>query len=199
MMPMGPPTRRRRRPSHERREAEKEMEPTQAEDDKMSRSMVLMVGLLAALSVSVASASESGLSAIFSDYETARLALLEDSLDGVHEPARTIRRELEALRADFSAERAGVPADKAEEVEALLPEAEAAARQLEEATELAPARDAFYALTKPLVRWRQAAGNGPAIAYCPMEKRSWLQDEEEEIGNPYYGQQMPSCGEIVTR
>ena len=31
-----------------------------------------------------------------------------------------------------------------------------------------------------------------------MKQQSWLQPkEEEEIGNPYYGQKMASCGTIL--
>jgi Protein of unknown function (DUF3347) len=31
--------------------------------------------------------------------------------------------------------------------------------------------------------------------YCPMKKAYWLSDEKE-IKNPYYGSQMPDCGDI---
>jgi hypothetical protein len=32
--------------------------------------------------------------------------------------------------------------------------------------------------------------------YCPMKKAYWL-SEEKEIKNPYYGSQMPDCGDIT--
>lgn len=31
-----------------------------------------------------------------------------------------------------------------------------------------------------------------------VNKRSWLRPSEQEIGNPYYGQKMATCGEIVS-
>lgn len=135
--------------------------------------------------------------AVTSHYETIRQALVNDSLAGVAEHATMLGDEIEALRGDLTAARAGVPADSLAKVEGLLPEAAAAAGELAAAGDLAAARDAFYALTKPLVRWRQAAGSGPAVAYCTMLKRSWLQPAGTAMGNPYYGRQMADCGEIV--
>ena len=62
---------------------------------------------------------------------------------------------------------------------------------------LASARDAFYALTKPLVRYRfGVSGKRPMVVYCPMTKRSWLQPKGD-VANPYHGQAMGACGEIV--
>ena len=143
--------------------------------------------------------SDAGLQAVFPGYEVARRALADDSLDGVAPAALELQEALESLRTNFSAQRAGVPEEKADEVAALLPEAATAAGQLAAAKDLDAARDALYALTKPLVRWRQAAGEGPAVAYCSMEKRSWLQRPGEAIGNPYSGHQMLTCGEIVSQ
>jgi hypothetical protein len=73
----------------------------------------------------------------------------------------------------------------------------AAADLIAGAKTLDAARDGLYALSKPLVRWRQGVADGgrPAVAYCPMHKRSWLQPDGE-IGNPYGG--MPRCGSIVS-
>ena len=73
-----------------------------------------------------------------------------------------------------------------------------AADAIAAATTLEAARDGLYALSKPMVRWREGVENNgrPAVAYCPMHKRSWLQPGEE-IGNPYGN--MPRCGSIVSR
>ena len=49
-----------------------------------------------------------------------------------------------------------------------------------------------------MVRYRaEVEGERPAVGYCPMAAKSWLQLDGEEIGNPYYGQSMASCGEVV--
>jgi hypothetical protein len=131
-------------------------------------------------------------------YEPVRQALLADSMTDVAANGRAIAAELRALEAGFTAARASASAEAAKALEAQLPAMIAAADALAGAGGLQAARDAFYELTKPLVRWREgvAAASRPAVAYCPMYKRSWLQPDGE-IGNPYGG--MPRCGEIVAR
>ncbi len=37
---------------------------------------------------------------------------------------------------------------------------------------------------------------GTTVVFCPMAKKAWIQPEGE-IGNPYLGQEMPTCGEVV--
>ncbi len=135
---------------------------------------------------------------VLEHYEPIRQALLADSMDGVNANGRAIASELRSLEADFSAERVGASGDVAAVVEEKIDEMIAAADAIATAESLEAARDGIYALTKPMVRWRQGVtGSGrPAVAYCSMYKRSWLQPDGE-IGNPYGG--MPGCGEIVTR
>jgi hypothetical protein len=135
---------------------------------------------------------------VMEHYEPIRLALLEDSMEGVNDHGRAIAAELRALESDFSAERAGASDEAAAIVEEKLDEMIAAADAIAEAASLEAARDGIYALTKPMVRWRLgvAESDRPAVAYCPMYKRSWLQPDGQ-IGNPYGG--MPRCGEIVSK
>ncbi len=135
-------------------------------------------------------------------YEIVRLALTNDTTDGVSENSKAIEAILHGLSTDWSPAAAGVRPDKARDVQSLLPELSQAAAALTRATSLEAARDAFYDLSKPLVRWRKAtiettAPEGwPTVAYCPMAKRSWLQPAGE-IGNPYHGQSMLRCGATV--
>lgn len=155
------------------------------------------VALTLMLAAALPATADSGWTAVATQYEQIRQSLLTDSLTGVADHAAALREEVEALRQDLTAARAGVPDDKLAEVEGALPEAAVAARELEAADTLAAAREAFYSLTTPLVRWRQAAGSGPDVAFCPMKNRSWLQPAGEAMGNPYFGKEMPGCGEIV--
>lgn len=130
-------------------------------------------------------------------YEAARLALINDTTDGIAERGRDIKAVLDQLSSKWSPAAAGVGVHAAEEVRDSLPELSEAATALSTATSIEAARDAFYDLSKPLVRWRKAAeGDKPVVAYCSMAKRSWLQPEGE-LGNPYYGQSMLRCGEVV--
>lgn len=136
---------------------------------------------------------------IYDHYETVRLALTEDTLEGVSTEAQAIHEAVETLRAEFTPTAAGIDPAKAEQVEELLPELAEAALALTTAADLEAAREAFYSFSKPLVRYRSAVdGERPAVAYCPMARRSWLQPEGE-IGNPYYGQAMLVCGNLVEK
>lgn len=160
--------------------------------------------LLLLASILVASASFAGeggeptaFDQVVEHYEAVRLALTNDTTDGIAQSVKEIATILERLAADWSPAAAAVRAEMAEDVRGSLSELTKAAAALSAATSLDEARDAFYELSKPLVRWRKAAGGDkPVVAYCSMAKRSWLQPEGE-LGNPYYGQSMLRCGEVV--
>jgi hypothetical protein len=160
--------------------------------------VALLTSLLLPITVTAQDqASDSAFAGIMQHYEAIRLALLSDSLDGLSDHGHEIHGIVEGLNGNWSAQRAGVRAEKTDEAKALLPALSAAATQLAESEDLEAARTALYALSKPLVRYRKMVGGElPAVAYCPMAKRSWLQPKGE-IGNPYYGQSMPTCGEVV--
>ena len=138
---------------------------------------------------------------VIEHYEKAYRSLTQDSIDDVPQAGEHIVKLLAALEADFNAEKAGIDAASAASIRELLPELKKAGAQLAAAGDLTTARDAFYALSKPLVRWRKAAASEdrPVVAYCSMTRRSWLQPEGETIANPYHGQSMLRCGEVVDR
>jgi hypothetical protein len=59
-------------------------------------------------------------------------------------------------------------------------------------------RAAFGSLSKALVRYRQLVPDpAPVVVFCSMAQEVWLQPEGE-IGNPYYGQSMARCGDVVS-
>lgn len=172
---------------------------------KTTRSILTFVLALATLTAVIApaavaapgdDASGDAFRALLEPYEGARQALAADRLAAARDSGAGLHRVLGRIAGDLTAESAGIAAEDLAEVRALVPELETAAEALAEAADLDAARDAFYALTKPLVRWRQAAGEGPNVAYCSMKKRSWLQPGDA-IGNPYYGPAMSNCGEVV--
>ena len=163
---------------------------------KASISMLtLLVG--AVFSVSATAGHESVFHALLEEYEAIRLQLLDDSLDHVAHRAETIRQQVSALEADFDAGKAGVDAGDVAECRALLPEVSAAAHDLAMAGDLEVAREAFFALSKPMGRYRKLAGiEGSIVVYCSMEKKAWIQPTGK-IGNPYGGQMMPTCGQVI--
>jgi hypothetical protein len=135
--------------------------------------------------------------ALLKDYEAIRLSLLDDSLTHVVHRAESMTGQVTNLAQDFDAGRAGVAADKSAECEALLPEILSATTRLAEASNLDQAREAFFTLSQPMGRYRKLAGvEGSMVVYCSMVKKAWIQPHGE-IGNPYAGQMMPTCGEMV--
>jgi hypothetical protein len=151
---------------------------------------LILILLIPAVAASAAAASSSeSFDALMKPYEAICLALLADSNEGVAEEAETIASKAKEIAADEATP---------EEVTTLLPEVAGGARDLAEAADLAAAREAFYELSKLMVRYRaQVEGERPVVVYCPMAAKSWLQPAAEEIGNPYYGQSMARCGEVV--
>ena len=131
--------------------------------------------------------SSAAFDTIMKPYGEIRQALLADSVEGVGERAKAIHEEAEA-----SAE------TEAQEVRPLLAEVAAHAGDLAAAGDLEKAREAFHELSKILVQYRSkiSGDDRPFVMYCPMLKKSWLQ-AEEELGNPYHGQSMASCGQVV--
>ena len=132
-------------------------------------------------------------------YELVRQALLHDTTEGVADHAKHIAHRSMTLSKQFSAETAGVAIDRAAECQELLPEIAGAAEKVAAAQSLEEAREAFGELSKPMVRYREMVGaERPIVVYCPMVKKAWLQPEGE-LENPYFGQEMPRCGEVVSK
>jgi hypothetical protein len=114
---------------------------------------------------------------IYSSYEKVRQALLKSAVADIQKSATALGS-----------------AARAEKQEAIAARAEALAT----ATNVASARKSFAALSDEVIKFR-AAGccERPAVAYCSMEKKSWLQPAGMPIGNPYLDGSMRTCGQIV--
>jgi hypothetical protein len=65
---------------------------------------------------------------------------------------------------------------------------------LAKADSLKNARSAFEKLSDK-ARELAAGQSGYYVVHCPMLKKDWIQ-ATEKIGNPYYGKEMATCGEI---
>jgi hypothetical protein len=77
-----------------------------------------------------------------------------------------------------------------------------AARELEAAADIKTARKAFGDLSEALIAYDgKHKGSVPAdlkLAYCPMQDRSWYQ-KGDTVANPFYGKEMPTCGQFKKR
>ena len=130
-------------------------------------------------------------------YEAVRLALLADSMEGVVDRGKALEDTASKLQQNLSAELAGVSAENLDALAGALEEIEVSALQLAQSSDLTAAREALFELTKPMARYRKLAGDQETVvAYCSMAQKAWIQPEGE-LGNPYYGHEMPTCGEIV--
>ncbi len=131
-------------------------------------------------------------------YDAIRLALLADSTAGLAENATALQQQVNRLLEGFSAVKVGVPEADAIDTEATLREIEARASSLAATGDLVSAREDFFALTQPMARYRMLTGDHrTVVAYCSMAQKAWIQPEGE-IGNPYLGQEMPKCGEVIS-
>jgi hypothetical protein len=115
---------------------------------------------------------------LFGRYEDVRQALLKSSVADVQRSAKALADAAQAEKQTAIAGRA---------------------RDVASATTLKAARDSFAALSNEMIRYRESrSGDRPAVAYCPMEKKSWLQPNGA-IANPYVDVAMRTCGEIKAR
>lgn len=142
--------------------------------------MIVIATVCGTIGVVHVDASEA-LKAVVASYLEIHAQLAADKIDRVEAPARAIASKAAEMGA------AGEPIAKA-------------ANALAGAADVKAARDAFAALSDAVI----AAGNAEGwkdvgevkLAYCQMAKRSWLQKDEAQIRNPYYGSQMLTCGEF---
>ncbi len=135
---------------------------------------------------------------ILHHYEALWQTLAADSTDGLAEHAEGIREAADTIAGDFGLERAGLAAGgDPEEAAAFFSDIARTALYLGSVNDLDTAREAFYEISKTMVRLNeQRDGDKLKVVYCAMARKSWLQ-RQEEIVNPYHGKSMSSCGEIV--
>ena len=166
----------------------------------MSRHLITLLAM-AALVVAPAWSEDdkpTAFETMASHYESIRLALLHDTMEGVSHHAAMIRDTAKELESSFDVAKSGVAKDKAGECQELVPEIRAAAEEMARVDTLEGARASFGLLSKPMIRFRSmVSGERPVVVYCSMAEQPWLQPRGE-IGNPYYGQSMARCGQVVS-
>lgn len=166
---------------------------------KQLRGIVLFSLVLAIASAYPIPASESStFDRIATPYEAIRQSLLHDSMDGVVESAGSIDRELDALASEFSEEAAGVQPGAGKDLRDVLAAIRTATDSLRTAATIDDAREAFGSLSKAMVQYRSVVPEPDSIVvFCSMAQKVWLQPRGD-IGNPYYGQSMAGCGDVVS-
>ena len=123
-----------------------------------------------------------------------------DAIDGMLTPYFRIQSMLADDKADVKAD-ANLVAQAASGLGAPGEPIAAAARTLAGTTSIAAARDAFGTLSDALIAYADSthtALDGTTTAYCPMVKKSWVQ-QGAAIHNPYFGKSMLGCGTVKKR
>jgi hypothetical protein len=127
------------------------------------------------------------------------VATAADVAPGIVTPYLRVQAALAADKLDGVQADAGAIAAEARKIGRAAAKVQTAARKLEAAADLKAARTAFGELSDELVAYATATGNtfgaGVRQAFCPMVKKPWLQ-QGDTIQNPYYGKEMPTCGDF---
>jgi Cu(I)/Ag(I) efflux system membrane fusion protein len=158
--------------------------------------LACVLSILLTMPIHAEAGTSEDLTTALKPYEQIRVQLLNDTLDGVAVAAN----ELHKVAVEKKKTLGGAHAKHSEEshkLSVILDEIAAGTETIQKAAGIEGARDGFYEVSKALVRYRNLVnGEDGVVAYCPMVKRSWIQPEGE-LGNPYKGQTMPTCGEVV--
>ena len=159
--------------------------------------ILLLVALLLVGAMTAGAEEPAAFHELLSRYEAIRLTLVADETAEVQDNASAIAVWAEKLLDEFDAQAAGVPEAESEAGKAILREIAAAAANVAAAADIEAVREVFFDLSKPMGRYRKLTGDTTTIVvYCPMAKKAWLQPDGE-VGNPYYGQAMPTCGNRI--
>jgi hypothetical protein len=117
---------------------------------------------------------------VLDNYFQVQSSLVQNSIAGINKATEAMAK---AIRADAATK--------------LSPKVAEQIETLGSARDLASARDAFKAVSESLVGYlKEHKIGGFYVAYCPMAKASWLQNQKTVVINPYMGKDMIHCGQI---
>lgn len=171
------------------------MRPKQRATRRLFVGVVALLWLGGGCHRGVANASSAGfdkaMKPILAQYIRAHAALAADGTRGVAKAAKriaTLTRKLDPR---------AVSGKRQVHFAALPGKLLRAASKLASAKSLAAAREAFKALSRPMVLWATLSKPaGVNVLFCSMAKGSWLQTDKA-VRNPYYGKKMLRCGQII--
>lgn len=138
--------------------------------------------------------SEASASSILKTYLDLRTVLATDRDEDIHDAATAL------VNAFNTAETTAKKTKSNKDLSTLLSKMKKTSQQIASSKSIDVARDSFGKLSDMLVDYATSyisssdAGKYQ-LFYCGMAEHYWFQKSGEEIGNPYYGKQMPGCGE----
>ena len=151
----------------------------------MKAQLMILAGLLFSSTVWAGPIDQS-IDGILQDYFKIQKALASDSTTGIGEAAQSIYRKASSIRTTDP------------QIQKLLAQVTTASRDFQ-ASDLEKARDGFFELSKPLLVYLNQSYERKDHYYryfCSMKQRAWIQPDEG-VRNPYAGQAMPTCGELI--
>ena len=128
---------------------------------------------------------------ILENYLKIQKLLASDQTTGVPELAKEINKTSKKLNLNEAPENfvnhyRNVPA-----------QIQGSSLKMSQNTSIQDIREAFKELSKPVANWAEmAAPKDVNVYFCSMAKASWVQ-KSAQVANPYYGQKMLGCGELV--
>lgn len=123
---------------------------------------------------------------ILQNYYEIQSALAQDTTSGIPAAAGSIDQTARSIDSSDS------------ELRGLVREIQTAAQKIQ-GQDLETARTTFFDLSRPLLVYLNKYHSDKQAAhrfYCPMAKKGWIQSEKE-IENPYYGNSMLTCGQLI--
>lgn len=157
---------------------------------KRYKILVLAIVLFVPTTVFAGSFNEQ-MNAILVDYLKIQKLLASDQTTGIQNLAKAIHDNSKKLSLSEA------PKNFGDHFKNVPTQIQSSSLQLSQGKTIEDMRTAFKELSRPIANWVEMINPEDAKVYfCSMAKASWVQ-KSETVMNPYYGQKMLACGELV--
>lgn len=140
----------------------------------------------------VSNAQSNSLQQLFTDYFGLKNALVKDDADAASTAAGKLLTDIK------NTDQTGLSAPEQKVFDSVKDKLSYNTEHIAEVTNIDHQREQFAALSNEMSALVQSASVSEPVYldYCPMKKAYWLSNEKQ-IENPYYGKQMPDCGNVT--
>lgn len=157
---------------------------------KTLRTILLAIMLFVPITV-FANAFDMQMNVILVDYLKIQESLALDQTAGIQGLAKSIHEASKKLNLKDA------PKNFGDHYKNVPTQVQEASLKLTQSTSIQDIREGFKNLSRPIANWIEMGGPKDVNVYfCSMAKASWVQ-KSKQVANPYYGQKMLACGELV--
>lgn len=155
---------------------------------KKEESQTMKMDMSEGMAMSVAESTQKAMGEIWEAYFFIRKQLTQDSLAGINEQAELIKNRANMI----------LESGENQSIKSIAEQIISSVEGLSE-KDIVQVRDAFLNLSNAMIHYMKhygrdhAKAKGYKLFYCGMEKKSWVQ-REEETGNPYVSAKISYCG-----